>query len=729
MRRGLFFIAALAALAIVVLQPRGAGAHATLVASEPAQNGFLQGAPSRLLLTFSEPLDKAASNVQLLDAQGQSVEIGAPQFVPDAPTTMRADLPTLPPGIYNVLWTNVSTVDGHMLNGLFPFTILNPDGSVPDVTNSVSASGGSSSDPAPYADSAAVRGLTFLGALLLMAPATVTLLATEPFSPAIRRGLQMAAWAGVAVFAVALILNLEVLRSDYSGRSVLDTLTGTRVGGAWFARAGALLLAAVTVLGMRQWPRPAAVRLLLCGAVVMGAFAFTSHAAVGPGRGWATLFDSIHGIAALTWVGAVAGLVLVARMAGRAGPYRELLPRISLLASVTVFVLLVTGILNGFAQIDTPDRLTSTRYGVTTLVKLGLIVPLLGFAAWNATRGRRRLVELRPGEPRRFIFTAGAEAFLGIAVIAVAAVLSQTTAAKLVPEDAGAGPYRREETVDGLSVGLSVDPNRTGLNTFEVTLRDDSGELVRADLVRLTFRYQDDQQVGPAELPLTQGSEPGIYGGQGPYLTLEGNWRVEVVVRRADVDDAVAFFDVRPAGTRVAFVDLGGGFDNPAPGLTWNELAGFIIVAVGLGFALWRDPLARTGRTGLWTANVMTVAGFGVGTLLLFGVHQDMPAGDVPTNPIFPDQNSIDRGRELYMRNCASCHGVQGLPPDGLDLDPYPLDLTVHVPQHADGIVYLFIDQGVAGTAMQGWGAEGLLEDTDIWHIVNFLRTLRVPDR
>jgi mono/diheme cytochrome c family protein len=97
---------------------------------------------------------------------------------------------------------------------------------------------------------------------------------------------------------------------------------------------------------------------------------------------------------------------------------------------------------------------------------------------------------------------------------------------------------------------------------------------------------------------------------------------------------------------------------------------------------------------------------------------------------VFPDEDSISRGRTIYQRDCVSCHGAAGVPPEGLDLDPYPLDLTVHVPQHPDGQLFLFVSKGLPGTAMQAWGEiEDGLSDEEIWHVVNYLRTLGQADR
>ncbi|HEY5476042.1 MAG TPA: CopD family protein, partial [Tepidiformaceae bacterium] len=422
---------------------------------------------------------------------------------------------------------------------------------------------------------------------------------------------------------------------------------------------------------------------------------------------------------------------VAARMSGRNGAYRQLLPRFSLLSSILVYVLLATGALAAFIEVDRWNQFTATRYGTTLLVKLALIAPLLAVGYYNSRWGKKRLVARAPGEPRRFIATAALEAGLGLVVFVAASMLTQTTTAKAVVDTPNTKPYDTTQQVADLSVGLKVDPNRTGLNTYQVTLTDSGGQPVSADRVRLTFRYQDDQAIGPSTLILAPAGA-GVSTGQGPYLTLEGNWRVEVEVRRPNVDDVVGFFDVRPAGTAVNNTGRGSAWDNPAPGLSVNQYAGFATVLVGLGFALWGGRLKALNRWAGRAATGVTVSGFAVGILLLFGVHTHPldPAVSQLKNPIFPDQNSISIGRQLFEQNCSSCHGLNGVPPKGLDLNPYPFDLTVHVPLHPDGQLYTFISGGVPGTAMRAWSAgDGKLTSDQIWHLVNYIRTLTPMDK
>lgn len=725
MRRSWLALVALAALAAGLIASHSVHAHAALVSSEPANNDLLRTPPERVVLVFTEPVDPRSSGIRLLDAAGRDLQVPEPEFI-DNGFTMRLALPKLPPGIYNVVWYNVSKVDGHGYRGSFPFTVLNPDGSAPDVVNTVGGFGGEV-DPPPRADGVAVRALALLG-LLAGAGAGLMALLWREATPAARRGFERLAYAATALLLVAVGLNLVVIRDEFGGVPLADVVFRTRIGGYWLTRFGATLLIGVTAGLLIDAPRRAAVGVLAGVGLFTWSFAATSHAAAGTGSSWGTIIDFTHGIAALAWIGALIGFAFAVRMAGREGDYARLLPRFSLLASVAVFVLLCSGLLSSFIQFDTPDRLGSTRYGVTMLVKLGLMAPLLGLALYNATRGRRAL--LAPGGTRQFILTAGAEALLGLAVFVPAAMLTQTFVAKSVPEEQDVRPFNETQPASDLQVSLAVDPNRVGLNSYFVRLRDGAGAPVAAERVRLTFRSLEDQTLGQATLTLARAPEAGNFSGQGPFFTAQGRWRVEVEVRRAEADDVKAFFDVRPAGPVVVSSSRGGAWDNPAAALSWNEFGGIALLMAAVGLAIWRRPLGALDRRLGWTTGGMTVLGFTFGAMLLFGVHKDPAPEGLPTNPIPADANSLATGKRLYEQNCAACHGLNGVPPPGLELKPYPLDLTVHVPQHPDGQVYQFIAKGIPGTAMRAWGeGEGRLSDEEIWHIVNYLRTFSAADR
>ena len=718
MMRALAVAIVLSAVVYAVARPHGAAGHAALVRAEPGENAFLQRPPPEVSLTFTEKIDDKSSSIRLLDAAARPVSTRAADFSANG-LTVRVALPALKPGIYNVLWENISSVDGHGYRGSYPFTLLNADGSLPSEVNQV---GGSSSgpDPAPISEGIAVRALSLLGLVLVAGGALLAVMV--PFeAPGPRRGLALTVAIGVAVLLAATFLNLATILDTYGDRGFVDVIIGTRLGSYWLVRFGAALVIGVGASMFVDSVRAAAAATLLGGLAYLWAFTATSHAAAGAGSGWAKIADMLHGSAAVAWMGAVVGVLVVVRLAGRSAPYARLMPRFALLASAMVFVLLATGLLQTLAQFDSADRFWTTRYGWTLVTKIGLMVALLSVALFNARRGRRWLESVAVQAPRWFARTALAEALLGALVFAAAAALTQTTVAKSVYERAQSKPYEQSAAAGDLAMRLQVDPNRTGINTYRVSLSGTGAAPVEAERVRLTFRYRDDPAVGSSTLVLTSPT-PGEYLGQGPYFTLEGQWQVEVEVRRTGLDDAKTFFEVRPAGVSVGTLRAGGAWDNPAPGVSWNTFAGIVLVLASLGITLFKGCLGRR-RVLAWGANGAVLLGFGAGSLLLFGVHSH-DAAAIPRNPVVADQNSITQGRTIYQQNCVACHGQNGVPPAGLDLNPYPLDLTVHVPQHPDGTLYNFITRGIPGSAMRAWGdGDGKLADDQVWHVVNYLRT------
>ena len=73
----------------------------------------------------------------------------------------------------------------------------------------------------------------------------------------------------------------------------------------------------------------------------------------------------------------------------------------------------------------------------------------------------------------------------------------------------------------------------------------------------------------------------------------------------------------------------------------------------------------------------------------------------------------------------ASTHAVApglGDGPQAFLLQPRPVNLQLHVPQHAQGEIHYWITNGVAGTGMPAW--KDTLSDTQRWQIVRYLQAL-----
>jgi mono/diheme cytochrome c family protein len=98
-------------------------------------------------------------------------------------------------------------------------------------------------------------------------------------------------------------------------------------------------------------------------------------------------------------------------------------------------------------------------------------------------------------------------------------------------------------------------------------------------------------------------------------------------------------------------------------------------------------------------------------------------AGKTP-NPIAATPESIDAGRRAYQK-CASCHGINGQGGAGNDLIPAAPSLVDDQWDHGstDGAIFDNIKNGI-GPEFNMVPFKDQLNDTDIWNVVNYLRSI-----
>src|SRR5262249_29912538 len=106
------------------------------------------------------------------------------------------------------------------------------------------------------------------------------------------------------------------------------------------------------------------------------------------------------------------------------------------------------------------------------------------------------------------------------------------------------------------------------------------------------------------------------------------------------------------------------------------------------------------------------------------------PGGNPQTakvkNPVASSPESIAKGKELFSKNCRFCHNADAkgngpMAPEGT----HPSDLT-DAKWHrgsTDGEIFAVIRDG-AGPKFDMKGYKSKMTETDIWNIVNFLRSI-----
>jgi hypothetical protein len=111
----------LVALAVATL-PVPADSHAVLVRSTPAARAVLSHPPDRVRLWFNERLEPAFSSATVWSGSGARMDRQDVRVGPDDPKQLSVTLPALDPGTYTVRF-RVLSVDGHIVEGNFPFTV------------------------------------------------------------------------------------------------------------------------------------------------------------------------------------------------------------------------------------------------------------------------------------------------------------------------------------------------------------------------------------------------------------------------------------------------------------------------------------------------------------------------------------------------------------------------------------------------------------------------------
>src|SRR5579875_160849 len=123
-RRRLIPCAALIAVALWLLLPGVASAHAHLVQADPAPDAVVAHVPAVASFVFDEPLNPTLTRVRVTDAAGRQVTADRGRLAAGhGGEIWQVRLPQLAPGIYSVFWTSESATDGHVMSSFYTFRV------------------------------------------------------------------------------------------------------------------------------------------------------------------------------------------------------------------------------------------------------------------------------------------------------------------------------------------------------------------------------------------------------------------------------------------------------------------------------------------------------------------------------------------------------------------------------------------------------------------------------
>lgn len=550
------------AAGILLVFARLSWPHAELLRSQPAAGAVIESAPRDIHIWFSEPVEAPSSTaIHVVDPSGMPIA-GDTTVPADDRTEMTTRLTANAAGSYTVHWRAISA-DGHPIDGTFVF-------SVGHATAPVSADGEVAAPSAFLGFQATGRWLHLLALSLLIGPIGLMLLGVV--APELHQRLWTLSTVGALLLfpaaGVMLVAESAAVAGSLGGGVHFESLQHlllTRWGLIWTTRT-IVAIAAAAVLVRRHTPRrPSLLTVLALAAVLIVTTSLNGHPGATPPVWLSLAIDWAHTAASAMWIGGLFALVTVVLpwTATLTPPLRKvklagIVPSFSRIALACVQILIVTGMYHTWAHVSGPAALTATPYGLTLLVKLGLIVLTLAGAAVN-------LLIVKPGllspatnsatsATKLFRRVATVEALLLVAILGSVAVLTSLPPASLAAASVGpatiAPAAQEPEATPALSlvgragltaVTLSLASADIGSNRATVALQ--GGEKNVTAPVRL--RIEPPESSGMSASTVTPDLVGGTYHAT-LALAPAGDWTISVIVTSTAQEDAATFHVTLP---------------------------------------------------------------------------------------------------------------------------------------------------------------------------------------
>lgn len=544
--------------------------------------------PRLVRLWFDEPTAPRFSSARLFDGTGRPIEPVRVDGDPADPNLLVVHLPEVADSAYSLLWEVLSESDGHLSRGLIVI------GVGMDAAPSAAPAIELEDQARPY--EVLARWL-LLGALVTLAGGVVIVqfVLPNPGGDAVTgttKEILLAArrriWSWLLVCALLAVLAAFALLAEQTATlrtapaqpsASLDVLililTKTRWGVLWLARQFALILLLIVIYtGRRAVMREGeaakptrATANALCLALIMVQTSSGHAAGITPNTALVVVVYALHLLAASVWMGGLialaAGMLPALRRREHATRYVHTLWRpFSRAAALSVGALVATGLFATGQQVASPDALLTTAYGRILVGKLGLVAIAGALGLFNAMLLHPRLATplallLRrplgwtPVGPARFHHLIAGEIAAGVVVVLATGILTAT------PPPRGAEfvvapntvPTSLTQSVDDLVVTLTVKPNRPGQNVLQIL----AGSIRRpppAEIMRVMARFTSLEEELTPVTATAEAVDKERFLLSGSQLKTAGRWQIEVVVRRAGLEDSSARFDwvVLPPG-------------------------------------------------------------------------------------------------------------------------------------------------------------------------------------
>lgn len=515
------------AYVLMILLPTAVSAHAYIVKSNPTENETLEKAPSVVRIEFDEMLQSSRFNTLLVrDASGKRVDLKNAHIDKKNSKVLEAGVKkNTPNGTYSIQWKAVSA-DGHPIQGVIPFRV----GTEEKGESSIQAE---EIGYFPQLDMLIERGILYTGFSIYIGVLFFNLIIYKGNSSIVQSRSNKLIWTSLLGIFTSLLFSLPLqakINADVSWGDAFqpallkETLQLPVFGYVWKIQMTlTIVLIAATYVALKRgklssfktWIVPI---LLFVGLLIMKAM--NSHAYGLKYKNVAVVMDFLHLFAASLWIGGLVSILLLLPKDDekeKGTKYWDAIKRFSPWAMGTVIVIFVTGLFNSTFFIPTIHSLFDTNYGLALLTKFLLFIGMGILGLIHYVRGRMR-------KEKKLGATLKGEFGIGIVIFIIVAFLTNVQTPPMPPT----GPFTGSQKLDnGYELTLQVNPNKVGMNTFRIDLKDTNGQPV-TDMEQIVLTTKSlEMDMGKGTFKVSPVS-PGVYQAEGMYINMTGEWNIHV---------------------------------------------------------------------------------------------------------------------------------------------------------------------------------------------------------
>jgi len=566
--------------------------------------------PSSISILFSERPEPKISHIHVTNSEGERMDNNDFKITGenDRRGTVTVDKNRIRDGIYSISWSTLSLDDGHVAKGTYVVGVgvgsSLPAGTVPKTVtdNNIVYSPAMAIVKIPIVVGE-VYVLGFVFSQLFIWKDIPKQELRNIIHSLLRRRFTNSIIVISIVMAIAATLipvfqstTISETQSDYFKNLVLLYFETTN-GIAWLIRIISCFIIAFAayyygravtnesngfIYARSRNKGTILLFILLTGAsIFIGTNSFTSHSSsIASWSQLGNIADFAHSIVVSIWIGGLMYILYVLlpnvitisnNISGKmqqiiAQPKSILiliLSRFSVVSTICVGVVGITGLFLAWLHIQNMDELLLSDYGRTLIVKLSLILPVVILGGYHQFWISRKLKVLdfervnnvndssNTNSIQRFSSLKTSlkiECILALGVLCVASFLTVTnppTASQnneivqLNPNDDMSSAVQDElvRTLEtqGIHISLVISPFVTGFNNFTVNILGNTESIGQFSNSSIEFR-KSDLSLGPIFANLAKNNETS-YSVNGGYLSQPGVWDIKVTVKRPNSYD------------------------------------------------------------------------------------------------------------------------------------------------------------------------------------------------